>query len=414
MIHFERHILENGLVVLLHEDRSTPMVAVNVTYKVGSRNEDPHRTGFAHLFEHLMFAGSKHAQSYDEPIQYAGGDSNAFTNHDTTSFYSLVPARNVDIALFLEADRMQYLNIDKKSLRVQQGVVAEEFAEVTQQPYGDVWHVLSPAVYREHPYSWPVLGKEVSHITNATIEDVRKFYKTYYGPNNAILCIAGNISPQHMLSTVQQYFGQIPERETKTLDAPRPEMAGRSIIHHVSEIPAEALFMAFPMGRRSDPDFYAADLLTDVLSEGKSSRLQRTIFKQQKLCSFIDAYITGTLDYGLVIIEARCNDTVHRDVLVEAIWKELDLLKHTQVSDQELHKFQNNVESSFSFSQIHVLQKASSLAFYEQLGDAALINHEKEAYLSITPEMLRQTAQQIFRQETCTVLFYDTDSTHSG
>lgn len=408
MITFERHILDNGLCVLLHEDRSTPMVAVNVTYRVGSRNENPNRTGFAHLFEHLMFAGSEHAPSYDDPIQYAGGDSNAYTNPDSTGFYSLVPAQNSDIALFLEADRMQYLSITKKALKVQQQVVAEEFAEVINQPYGDVWHVLAPLIYKDHPYSWPVLGRQVDHITGATLQDVTGFYRKFYGPNNAILSVAGNFRADAMLNKVKHYFGNIPPRDVPALELPNLRLPGsQQVFQHKDDVPVEALFLAFPMGKRTDRDFYAADLLSDILAEGKSSRLQRILYKQRKLCSAIDAYITATFDTGLFIIEARCNDTVPRHQLLNAIWEQLELLKIAPVEPHELTKFQNNLESTFSFSQIHVLQKAASLAYYELIGNADLINEERHAYLSLGANDLMEAAKVLFRKDHSSLLLYD-------
>lgn len=407
MIKFERHVLDNGLRVLLHEDKSTPMVAVNITYAVGSRDEDPERTGFAHLFEHLMFSGSKHAPSYDEPIQYAGGDSNAYTNPDNTSFYSLLPAQNLDVALFLESDRMENLRISKSALKVQQRVVAEEFMEIHEQPYGDLWHELAPLAYREHPYRWPVLGKKIEHVTSSTLEDVLSFYQKFYGPDNAILSIAGNIPPGVMLERVKHYFGDIEPRSAKVPGYQQEKRNARASSKVIAgDIPFEAAYFAFPTPGRLEKEFYAVDLLSDILAEGKSSRLHQRIHKKKRLASMIDAYISATVDPGLFIIETRLAEGVAFERLEEAIWEELQLLIDHPVSAKEMTKYLNNMLSGHAVSHIHVLNKASALAYYEQLGNPNLVNEEIEAYQALQAGDLQAAAKSVFLRENCILLRY--------
>ncbi len=414
MIEFTRFELANGLRVLVHEDRSTPMVAVNILYNVGSRDEHPDKTGFAHLFEHLMFGGSAHIPDFDDPIQMAGGENNAFTNSDFTNFYELLPAENIETAFWLESDRMLSLSFDPKVLEVQQKVVVEEFKETClNQPYGDAWHLISDLAYKVHPYRWPTIGLVPEHIEGANMEDVRRFFFQYYRPNNAILTVAGNVAPDLVKMLAEKWFGDIlagdiPSR--KLPEEPTQHRMGRRIQH--ASVPVPAIYMTFHMPARLHPDYYAADLLSDILCNGQSSRLFRRLLKEQQLFSSIDCYVSGTIDPGLLIIEGKPADGIELETCRQFIWKELELLKQERVSDPELEKIKNKVESNLIFSEISIQTKASSLAFYELLGDADMINTEGDHYNRVTAEDIQRLAQSIFTESNCNELIYVPQSSH--
>ncbi|MBK7869526.1 MAG: insulinase family protein [Saprospiraceae bacterium] len=408
MIQYNRFELSNGLKVLVHEDDSTPMAAINVLYNVGSRDENPEKTGFAHLFEHLMFGGSAHIPDFDDPIQLAGGDNNAFTSSDMTNFYDVLPAQNLEIAFWLESDRMLSLNFDPAVLETQQKVVVEEFKETClNQPYGDAWHHLSAMAYHVHPYRWPTIGLIPKHIEDATLEDVKDFYFKYYRPNNAILVVSGNVKTQEIKALAEKWFGDIPPGAIpqRQLPCEPAQEAFRSKIQEAN-VPLEAFFLAFRMGGRAGQDYYIADLLSDVLSNGQSSRLFRRLLKEKQLFSSIDCYLSGSIDPGLFIIEGKPNEGVSLETAKNAIWEELELLKNQVIPDIELQKLQNKVESTLLFSEINVLNKAMNLAFYELLGDAAIINEEASYYQRVTTADLQNMAQQLFRMENCSELIY--------
>ena len=408
MVHFTRKRLANGLRVLVHEDRSTPLVAVNVTYYVGSRNEHPERTGFAHLFEHLMFAGSKNAPDFDDPLQRAGGENNAYTTNDYTTFYEILPAENLETALWLESDRMLALNISKRALNVQRKVVVEEFMETClNEPYGDSWHHLSDLMYREHPYRWPVIGLSPEHVVNATIDDVRHFYERWYTPNNAVLSIAGNIRTEEAMQLTEQWFGAIPAGpEVAHRLPPEPLQQSHQRRELVAQVPVPAVYLAFRTPARLDPDFYPVDLLSDVLSQGPSSRLYRRLLKERRLFSQIDAYVTANIDPGLLVIEGRPSEGVSPDDALSAIWEELELLKKSPIGDHELEKIQHRFESTVVFSETSVLNKAQNLAFYELLDRAELMNEEVDTYLAVTPADLHRVAKELFREGNSASLIY--------
>ena len=412
MIEFSKFELENGLRVLIHEDDSTPMVAVNLLYNVGSRDESPDKTGFAHLFEHLMFGGSANVPDFDEPIQMAGGENNAFTNNDITNFYELMPVENLEIALWLESDRMLSLNFDEEVLDVQRKVVIEEFKETClNQPYGDAWHHLSELAYKVHPYRWPTIGIVPKHVEDATMEDVKAFFFKFYRPNNAILVIAGNVKTAEVRSMVEKWFGDIPRGdvpERRLPKEPAQEKFARKL--QQANVPVDALYLAFHCPSRTDEDFYATDLLTDVLSNGPSSRLYRRLLKEQKLFSSIDCYITGNVDPGLLIIEGKPADGVSLEACSEAIWKEIEDLKTNPIPERELQKLKNKVESSLVFSEANVLNKAINLAFFELLGNANQINEEVELYEKVTTADIQKMANQLLTQENCSELFYKAEA----
>ncbi|MBK8886443.1 MAG: insulinase family protein [Saprospiraceae bacterium] len=408
MIAFERIVLGNGLTVIIHEDFSTPMVAVNVVYNVGSKHENPNHTGFAHLFEHLMFGGSKHIPDFDTPIQDAGGENNAFTNTDLTNFYEVLPAQNVETALWLESDRMLQLRFSKKSLNTQKKVVIEEFKETClNEPYGDMWHHLSALCYTRHPYQWPTIGKHLDHIADATIDQVAVFFEQYYKPENAVVVLAGNITISKGFELVQKWFGDIPKGNFKknALEVEPVQSTPRQKIL-TQNVPHEAIYQGYHMGTRLSDSYYACDLLSDVLANGRSSRFYQKLYKEQQLFSTIDAFISGTTDPGLFIIEGKTMPSISIDQAKDAIRTELNILQNDKIPDRELTKLKNAVESSLTFSEVSALNKAISLAYFEVLGDANLINEEAKRYQEITADDLRDTAQNVFKPENCSEVIY--------
>ena len=413
MIEYQRLILENGLRVIVHEDNSTPLVAVNLLYDVGSRDENPERTGFAHLFEHLMFGGSKNAPDFDDPIQRAGGDNNAFTNNDMTNFYATVPAENLETLLWLESDRMLQLSINKKSLNTQRKVVVEEFKETTlNEPYGDVWHHIGDMVYKKHPYRWPVIGLVPQHIEEAELTDVKDFFKTFYVPNNAILTVAGNFTKikdgtEGVVRMVEKWFSTIPKGDVPKRQLPQEDPQTEQIRRTIeANVPLDALYILFHAPPRTHPDYYALDLLTDVLASGASSRFFRKLLKEKRLVSEIDCAQTGYIDPGLVIVDGKPTEGVTLEQMEAAIWEELELIQNEPIAEEELQKLKNRVESQQAFGDVGAMNKAMNLAFYELIGNAELINKEVDHYLSIQVADIQRVAKTIFRKENSSVLYY--------
>ena len=408
MIPYHRHTLPNGLRLIVHEDASTPMAAVSVQYDVGSRDESPERTGFAHLFEHLMFGGSAAAPSYDDPLQLAGGENNAFTNNDLTNFHVSLPAVNLDTALWLEADRMHRLTIDADVLETQRRVVVEEFKETClNEPYGDAWHHLSALAYTRHPYRWPTIGLTPDHIEEASLDDVRAFYRRYYHAGNAIVVVAGDVRAEAVYRSVLRYFGDLPGGPPPKRDLPaEPPQTAQRRAEVRARVAVDALYLTYAMPGRTHPDFFALDLLTDVLAEGPSSRLYRRLLKERQLATTIDAYVTGTHDAGLVVVEAKPREGVALAELEGAILAELAALAAEPVPALELEKVRNKLEASLTFSELSVVNKAINLAFYEGIGDLDLINREVDVYAAVGPADLQRCAAAYLRPERACVLHY--------
>ncbi len=412
MIDFKRFTLDNGLRVLIHEDVSTPLVAVNLLYDVGSRDENPERTGFAHLFEHLMFGGSKNAPDFDAPIQSAGGDNNAFTNNDMTNFYATVPAENLETLLWLESDRMLALKVNKRALNTQRKVVVEEFKETTlNEPYGDVWHHLGDMTYKTHPYRWPVIGLVPQHVEDATLEDVLDFYKRFYVPNNAILVISGNFQKVNGIDgvtrMVEKWFSNVPKGDVPTRNLPQePEQTAPVRRTVEAAVPLDALYLAFHAPARNDADYYALDLMTDILASGASSRFYQKLVKKDRIFSELDCYQTGYIDPGLIVIEGKPTEGVTLEQAEAAIWAELEVLKNEPIAPIELEKLKNRAESQQVFGDVGAANKAMNLAFYELIGDANLINTEIDRYNAVEIKDVQRVANQIFKLNNSTLLFY--------
>ncbi|MGO4875779.1 M16 family metallopeptidase [Pedobacter psychrotolerans] len=411
MVDFNRFTLANGLKVLVHEDPTTPMAVLNILYDVGARDEDPDKTGFAHLFEHLMFGGSVNIPSYDEPLQRVGGENNAFTSNDITNYYITLPAENIETAFWLESDRMLSLAFSEKSLETQRNVVCEEFKQrYLNQPYGDVWLKLRPLAYRKHAYRWATIGKELSHIENATMDDVKAFFKKHYTPQNAILVVGGNVKMEDVKKLAEKWFEPIPAGEKYVRNLVQEDVQTEARTETVkASVPLNAIYMAFKMPGRLNSNYYAFDLLSDILSRGQSSRLYNSLLKEQKLFSDINAYISSSLDAGLFIVEGKLVEGVAMETAEKAIWKELDQLKAELVSANELTKVKNKVESVLVFSEMSLLDKAMNLAYYELLGDATLLNQEAGEFLKVTDEDIKRIANETFGREQSSTLYYLTE-----
>jgi predicted Zn-dependent peptidase len=408
MIKFEKFILANGLKVIVHKDNSTPLACINILYDVGSRDENPNQTGFAHLFEHLMFGGSVNIPNYDEPLQRVGGENNAFTTNDITNYHITLPAENLETGFWLESDRMLSLAFSEKSLEVQRSVVIEEFKQrYLNQPYGDVWLLLRPMAYKVHPYLWDTIGKEISHIENAKMDDVRKFFKKFYCPNNAIMVVAGNVEVDEIKRLSEKWFGSIPKGPENKRNLPKePEQTEARSLTVERDVPADAIYKAYHICSRYDKEYYAIDLISDVLSQGNSSRLHKILIKDKKMFSDLHAYVMGDFDKGLFVISGKLSKGITMEQADDAINEELQKIKSELVSIDELTKVKNKIEATHVFGEIDILNKATNLAVSELLGDPNFINNEVEKYLSVTGEQIQEQANKIFRKENCSTLYY--------
>lgn len=406
MIHFDRFTLDNGLRVLFHQDTTTPLAVVNVLYDVGARDESEDQTGFAHLFEHLMFGGSINIPEFDTPLQLAGGENNAFTSNDVTNYYDVLPVENIETALWLESDRMLSLAFTPKSLEVQRQVVIEEFKQrYLNQPYGNVWLELRPLAYQKHPYKWATIGKKIEHIEDATMDDVKAFFQKHYNPQNAVLCIAGNLELDEVKAMTEKWFGGIPSGEKYVRNLPvEPEQREFREQLIDSDVPTDAFYYAFKMVDRKHDDFYTADALSDALGRDKSSRLFVSLKKEQKLVSEINAYIMGSHDEGLLVISGKLNDGISFETLDEALWKELASLCSEPMESTELEKIMVKIRTAKAFQDQGLLNRAMALATNELLGDANDVNLENEKYKLITPEDMHRVANNIFQKQRCSVL----------
>jgi len=408
MIEYDRFVLDNGLRVLVHQDHSTPMAVVNIMYDVGARDENPEKTGFAHLFEHLMFGGSIHIPDYDEPLQRAGGENNAYTTNDLTNYYCQLPAENIETAFWLESDRMLSLAFGEKSLSVQKKVVIEEFKEhYLNKPYGDVWHKMRELAYKVHPYRWMTIGKELSHVENANIDDVKAFFWKHYRPVNAILVVAGAVKPDDIKRLAEKWFGDIPmgEKYHRHLPVePKQTEARRSEVY--AKVPVDAFIKTWHMDARLEKGYYVADLITEILGGGASSRLYESLVKEKQLFSALDVHHWGSTDKGLLAIEGRLVNGITLEAAEQAVEEELEKIQSITVNESELQKVKNKTESMIAFEDMSVMNRAASLATYELLGDAQLMNTELGKYQEITVGDIQQYCKEIFRSSNSNTLFY--------
>lgn len=412
MIQFKKFTLSNGLRLIVHEDTSTPMAVVDVLYDVGAKDENPEKTGFAHLFEHLMFGGSVNIPVYDEPLQLAGGENNAYTTNDFTNYYCQLPAENLETALWLESDRMLSLAFSKKSLDVQRKVVCEEFKEhYINKPYGDVWFKMRELAYTIHPYRWQTIGKELSHIENAQIEDVKNFFYKHYRPVNAILVVAGNVQADRVLELAEKWFGNIERGEKYDRRLPQePAQGAARVLEAKSKVPLNALYKCWHIYPRLDQRYYIADLITDILGGGGSSRLYQSLVKEKQLFSNIDCSHFGTNDAGLLTIEGKLTRGVDMKEAEKAVEEELTKIKEEGVEEKELQKVKNKTESMIAFEDMSLMNRANSLAIYELLGDAGLMNHELEKYNAVMAKDIQAESRIIFDEKNSNTLYYYSDN----
>ncbi|NIG52442.1 pitrilysin family protein [Chitinophaga sp. Cy-1792] len=408
MIHYNKFTLSNGLRVIVHEDHTTPMAVLNVLYDVGARDENPAQTGFAHLFEHLMFGGSVNIPEYDEPLQMAGGENNAYTTSDLTNYYITLPAENIETAFWLESDRMLSLAFSEKSLDVQRKVVSEEFKEhYINKPYGDVWHKMRELAYSTHPYRWMTIGKELSHIENATLGDVKAFFFKHYCPVNAILSVGGNITTEQVKTLAEKWFGDIPSGEKYVRILPvEPPQAEPHKLEIKANVPLDALYKTYHIQPRADKRYYTADLISDILGGGGSSRLNQVLVKEKKLFSNIECYHFGSLDAGLLSIEGKLVKGVKMKDAEKAVQIELDKIQSEIIPERELQKVKNRIESMLAFEDMSLLNRANNLAFYELLGDASMMNREFANYEAVTTEDIHREAQIIFNENNSNTIYY--------
>ncbi|TVR40804.1 MAG: insulinase family protein [Bacteroidia bacterium] len=413
MVKFHRHILSNGLRVLVHRDETTPLAAVNILYDVGARDEHPERTGFAHLFEHLMFEGSANVPRFDYELQHAGGENNAFTTNDITNYYLSLPAQNLETAFWLESDRMLALAFSSEKLLTQQNVVTEEYRQsYLNQPYGDAWLLMRPLAYDVHPYRWATIGKDISHIRDATLQDVKDFFHTYYHPANAILTVTGNVEESRVFELAEKWFGDIPPGPLNIRKLPpEPLQKKEKRLSAKRDVPQHQIYMTFHMCARNHPDFHTADLISDMLANGESSRLPARLLHDQKVFSEVNAYVTGNLDPGLLVIAGKPHLETDPAEAEDMLWKEAYDLVANAVTERELQKVKNRVEASQTYSESNVMAKAMNLAYYELQGDAGLYNKQIENYQRVKAEDIQRVAGEIFRRDNLSVLHYGNSGT---
>jgi len=408
MLNFKKHVLDNGLTLLVVEDGSTPMVSLNTLYGVGSRDESPSRTGFAHLFEHLMFGGTPNVPDFDSVVTSAGGESNANTGNDFTQYYLTVPASYLETALWLESDRMHSLGLSQHSLDVQKSVVTEEYNyRYINQPYGDVWLHLRPLCYKVHPYRWCTIGTDIRHVAEAQLSDVEEFFNHYYRPNNAILAVVGNVKCDEVLRLVEKWYGDIPAGGAVAHNLPaEPAQNGRRSLSVRRDVPSDAIYMAYHSCGRLDADLEATDMISDILSNGKSARLYNSLVVKQRLFTEIDAYITGDIDPGLFVVSGRLAKGVNGKEAIQAVQYELNAVATNDIDEHELEKVKNKYESTFAYSQYKPLDCAQSLCYYQWLDRLELVNSEPQLYRRVGADDIHRVASTMFRDDNLSVLYY--------
>ncbi len=409
-IKFSKRVLHNGLTVIIHRDISTAMASINLLYKVGSRDEDFNHTGLAHLFEHLMFSGSERVENFDEVLQRAAAENNAFTNNEYTNYYIALPATNLATALFVEADRLRALTLSQESLDVQRKVVVEEFAQrYTNKPYGDVWPMLREMLYdNEHPYSYTTIGRSTQHIEKTTLEDARRFYNRYYTPQNAILSIVSPLETELVFQEVQRWFETIEPKHTESLERDFSQFNYKNSHREVErDVPASMIYICIPMEGRTSHQATVLDVATDVLSGGESSRLVQRLVKGDALFSSVNCYLTAEKGTGILVTTGRLMEGVTMEQAEEALWRELDNIARDGVTSYELEKVRNKYEANNYFSLINSLNKAMNLAYYEFLGSADMINSVVEQHAAVENHHIKEVCSEIFQKEKASTLYYN-------
>lgn len=411
MIKYKEYILDNGLSLIVHEDKNTPMAVFNLLYDVGSRDEDPENTGFAHLFEHLMFQGSKNVISFDKAVHDAGGTNNAFTSRDITNYYITLPAQNIETAFWVESDRMRFLNINEKALEVQQKVVSEEYRQsYLNNPYDDSSLLLSPLAYKVHPYRWNPIGMDISHIENSNLEHVKSFYNLHYRPNRAVLTVAGNVDAEHIYKLTQKWFGDFEPNFDYQRNLPQePKQTQKRTQVVDRDVPQKAIYLALHMSSRTSPDYYAYDILSGILSNGESSRLYSKLYKELNLFENISTSMSRATDPGLFYINGRLSKDISLEQGLEAIGNELKNLTKNGLEKDELTKVINKVNSVLLYSNMNLLNKAMNLSYSKSIGNIDLINTEAEMYKSVSEDKIIEVAQNLFSEEKFNILLYNNE-----
>lgn len=407
-MNFEKFVLDNGLRVIFHQDKNTPIAAINIIYDIGAKDESPDNTGWAHLLEHLMFEGSKNIEEFDLPLQKVGGTNNAFTNNDFTNYYITLPKENIETAFWLESDRMISLAFDKERFETQKSVVIEEFKQTSlNEPYGDDMMLLRKLAYKKHPYQWATIGKEISHIQNATLDKIKEFYFAHYAPNNAILAIGGDFEFDYIKKIVEKWFGGIESRNITKRNLPiEPEQTERREMTVKKKVPFDALYMAFHYGDRLSNDYYIFDIMTDVLDDGKSSRLYNRLVKEKNIFDDIEAFVTGSNEPGLIVFSGRPANGISMEEAEKYIWAEIDDLKKNLVSDEELIKSINSLEFSLAYLETKIVSKVRASCFYELIGGIELMEKERQRYIDISAEAIKEAANRVFQPQKVSVLHY--------
>ena len=408
MIPYTRKILSNGLTVVVNRDRASKLAAVNLLYRVGARNENSDRTGFAHLFEHLMFRGTRAVPNFDLPVQMASGDNNAFTNNDYTDFYITLPKDNLETALWLESDRMAGLDITAEKLDTEKRVVIEEYRQrYLNQPYGDQTMLLRALAYRTHPYRWAAIGLTPDHIEQATLADVEAFYRRHYHPSNAILSISADLDEERMLELAARWFEPLADRAEAAEPIPQEPRQCEARRQEVErDVPATTVTVAYHMGARTDADFYTADLVSDLLAGGDSGRLYTHLVKERQLLSSVNAYITGDVDPGLFIFTGQLLPGTAPEAAEAAFREEIEALQRDAATEYEIEKVKNKFEANTLFGELNVMNKAMNLGFYEMLGNLPLINGEVGRYRSVTADDIRSFSSRTLTPENSSTLIY--------
>ena len=408
MITYKKTILANGLSVIANRDKTSRMAAVNILYKVGARNENPNRTGLAHLFEHLMFRGTHQIPDFDTPVQMACGENNAFTNNDYTDFYITLPIANIETALWLESDRMTGLNLSEEACKIEKRVVIEEFRQrYLNQPYGDANMLLRALAYKQHPYRWATIGLTPEHIEQASAEEIHNFYRTFYHPSNAILSFSGDMAEEEFFALAEKWFGGIEDHEHDIPSIPAEPTQNEARRQEVErDVPATTITIAFKMGNRLSRDFFLGDITSDILAGGDSARLYENLIKNKRLFASVNAYITGDVDCGLFVFTGQLLPSTTAAEAEEALWAEMADLQQNNISDYELEKVKNKFEANTLFGELNVMNKAMNLGYYEMIGDLSLINREVDIYRSLTSGDISDFASRIFRKENSSTLIY--------
>lgn len=409
MIDYDKFTLENGLRVIVHKDKNTPLVAINLLYAVGSKDENEERTGFAHLFEHLMFGGSKNYPNFDEVVEERGGELNAFTCNDYTNYYISMPLSELETGLKLESDRMANLIMSQKSLDTQKNVVIEEYKQrYLNQPYGDIWLLLRELSYTKHPYKWNTIGKDISHIKDANLDDVKAFYKKFYIPNNAILCVAGNVEFDKVKLLCEKHFSYIERGEDIIRkNIVEPEQIKSRELRVERDVPQDIIFITYPMSSRLEKEYYAFDLLSDILSNGRSSRLYNSLVKEKQIFTEVNAFITGDADNGLFVVTGKYREGISMKEGKDALLEELRKISYDEILEQEFQKVKNKFESTMTFSQIKVLERAMNLCYFEFLGDIEQVNKEVDSYQALRVDYIQKLAREMLIEEKSNTLYYE-------